>query len=122
MKCPLCASPDDQNSVVDFIMQRTLAEVSPDEETLDELLITIPNCRHTFTVETLDGHCGMSDYYDREGTEGKWTQCKEPPFGFRAPPVCPTCRAAITCPRYGRIFKRADLGTCTFISSVSISC
>jgi len=31
------------------------------------------------------------------------------PIGFTKPPTCPTCRSPITCPRYGRIFKRADL-------------
>jgi hypothetical protein len=32
-----------------------------------------------------------------------------PKLGFTKPPSCPTCRSPITCPRYGRIVKRADL-------------
>ena len=41
--------------------------------------------------------------------DGQWLGFKDPPTGFRKPPTCPTCRKAITSPRYGRIFKRADL-------------
>ena len=88
-------------------MQRTLGEIEPDLESLDEMLITIPSCRHTFTVETLDGHCGMSEFYSC-GQNGKWLGLLSP-IGFKRPPTCPTCRADITAPRYGRVFKRADL-------------
>ncbi|KAF7799664.1 hypothetical protein EIP86_010904 [Pleurotus ostreatoroseus] len=78
-------------------------------ETLDELLITIPNCGHVFTVETLDGHLHMTDYYEQDQQTGRWVGLRTPPVGFLTPPTCPSCRATITCPRYGRIFKRADL-------------
>ncbi|KIK93721.1 hypothetical protein PAXRUDRAFT_828683 [Paxillus rubicundulus Ve08.2h10] len=105
--CPLCAPDEQKAQVVDFIMQRTLSEVTPDDESLDEMLITIPSCRHAFTVETLDGHCGMSEFYSR-GPDGRWCGLLTP-TGFKRPPTCPTCRTAITAPRYGRIFKRADL-------------
>ncbi|KZT10660.1 P-loop containing nucleoside triphosphate hydrolase protein [Laetiporus sulphureus 93-53] len=107
--CPICAVDEVRSSVVDLIMQRTLADVEPENETLDDLLITIPACGHVFTVETLDGHCGMSEYYRREGIDGKWLGLQAPPIGFQKPPTCPTCRAALTAPRYGRVFKRADL-------------
>ena len=90
-------------------MYRTLGEVSVDEGTLDQLLIRIPHCEHVFTVETLDGHCGMNNFYHREGGDGQWLGLEKPPHGFQQPPVCPTCRIAITSPRYGRVFKRADL-------------
>ena len=89
-------------------MQRTLSEVTPQSETLDELLITLPSCRHTFTVETLDGHTGMSDFYLRREKDQQWHGLRAP-AGFQKPPTCPTCRAPITAPRYGRIIKRADL-------------
>lgn len=107
--CPLCASPEQQQCVVDLILQRPLADIDPHGEALDELLITIPACRHVFTVETLDGHCSMTDYYQRDLEGERWIGLEAPPAGFRKPPTCPTCRAAITCPRYGRVFKRADL-------------
>jgi len=61
-------------------------------------------------VETLDGHCGMSEYYSRDGPDGKWLGLATPPSSeFKRPPVCPTCHSAITAPRYGRVYKRADL-------------
>jgi hypothetical protein len=106
--CPRCAPGNKKNQVVDFIMQRTLSEVEPELGTLDEMTITIPSCKHTFTVETLDGHCGMSDFYLQKEPGGRWLGLLSP-VGFRKPPACPTCRSPITAPRYGRIFKRADL-------------
>ena len=80
----------------------------PEQGTLDERIITNPDCRHVFTVETLDGHCSMSDYYE-QGTDGEWKALKLPAPGYKKPPTCPTCRTAIRTPRYGRIYKRADL-------------
>lgn len=76
---------------------------------MDELTITIPNCKRIFTVETLDGHCEPGQYYRRDGPDGKWLGLEAPLPGFKQPPTCPTCRSAITTPRYGRAFKRADL-------------
>ena len=90
-------------------MYRKLEEIDPEQETLDEVLITLPGCRHIFTVETLDGICEMESFYRRDGPDGHWLGFEDPPTDFRKPPTCPTCRAAITSPRYGRIFKRADL-------------
>ncbi|CAL1707171.1 unnamed protein product [Somion occarium] len=58
--CPACASEDRKSDIVDLVLQRSLEYIDPDQETLDELLITIPSCKHVFTVETLDGHCGAS--------------------------------------------------------------
>ncbi|KAN0098042.1 AAA domain containing protein [Tylopilus felleus] len=107
--CPKCASEKQKAQIADFVMQRTLAEVDPDSESLEELVITIPSCRHTFTVEMLDGHCSMSEFYSTvPGPNGEWRGLLTP-IGFRRPPTCPTCRADITAPRYGRVFKRAAL-------------
>ncbi|KAJ7217780.1 hypothetical protein GGX14DRAFT_438313 [Mycena pura] len=108
--CPSCASDSQKQNVVDLILCRKLEDVDPEEGALDDLLITLPKCRHVFTVETLDGHCGMSDFYT-QSDDGKWLQLRSPETRgeTRAPPVCPTCREAITSPRYGRVFKSADL-------------
>ncbi|OBZ70961.1 hypothetical protein A0H81_09027 [Grifola frondosa] len=92
-----------------YVPSRTLADIDPDSDALDEIIITLPNCRHVFTVETLDGHCEMTEYYKCDSSDGKWLGLEAPPVGFKNPPACPTCRSAITSPRYGRIFKRADL-------------
>lgn len=96
---------------MDMILQRTLGDIDVDAETLDELLITLPKCGHIFTVETLDGICQLPDYY-QQGTDGNWLGLMAPQDNLeerRKPPSCPTCRAAITSPRYGRVFKSADL-------------
>ena len=107
--CPACLSEDTKDGIiVDLIMNSTLAMVKPENGTLDELLITLPNCRHVFTVETLDGICALHEYYFRDEL-GRWKGLKAPPSEFLKPPACPTCRSAITAPRYGRVFKSADL-------------
>ena len=107
--CPLCVPEQAKETVVDVVMYRKLGEIDLEQETLDEILITLPGCRHVFTVETLDGICGMTEFYRRDGADSQWVGFADPPTGFRKPPTCPTCRTAITSPRYGRIFKRADL-------------
>jgi len=109
--CPICAPQGVKEKIVDLILYRTLEDIASNEQTLDELLITIPKCNHVFTVETLDGHCRMNDYYKRDGIDGKWLTLKTPDdiSEERKTPVCPTCRSAITSPRYGRAFKSADL-------------
>jgi hypothetical protein len=93
---------------VDLILHRSLEDVLPESGDIDEMIITIPACRHVFTVETLDGLTGMNDFYSRDEQDTKWKGLLSP-LGFTMPPTCPTCRSPITCPRYGRIVKRADL-------------
>jgi hypothetical protein len=107
--CPLCAPREIKENVVDSITCKKLEDIDLEQGTLEELLITLPNCSHVFTVKTLDGICEMQEYYRRDGPDGRWLGFKDPPTSFRKPPACPTCRQAITSPRYGRVFKRADL-------------
>jgi hypothetical protein len=99
--------------VVDLVLYLTLEDICVDENTLDNRLITLPTCLHVFTVETLDGICHMNDYYTKRTTQDGsevWSGLKSPDRdGIASPPVCPTCRSAITSPRYGRVFKRANL-------------
>ncbi|KAH9931167.1 P-loop containing nucleoside triphosphate hydrolase protein [Epithele typhae] len=94
--CPQCATEDRRADIVDLVMQTTLGDIDFESENTDELLITLPGCGHVFT------------YYRRDN-QGKWIGLQAPPEGFKQPPACPTCRTAITAPRYGRIVKRADL-------------
>ncbi|KAG6850947.1 hypothetical protein H0H93_005816 [Arthromyces matolae] len=110
--CPRCAPSEDQERVVDLILGLTLGDIDESSDSLDEILITLPKCGHIFTVETLDGICEMNDYYIQK--DGTWLDLKAPVNETvdgerKKPPVCPTCRAAITSPRYGRVYKAADL-------------
>lgn len=97
-----------KDAVVDFIMQRTLADLDPISDDMSERIITL-TCGHTFTVETLDGHCNMADFYDVDPLTGGYRGVKAPPINFLNPPGCPTCRGPITARRYGRVTKRAYL-------------
>ena len=88
-------------------MQRQLAEIDLSSEDVSERLIQLA-CGHIFTVETLDGHCNMSEYYEVD-LMGVFTATKAPPVNYQTPPSCPTCRGSITALRYGRVTKRANL-------------
>ena len=84
-------------------LYQTLEQVMQDEP--NTRFITLP-CRHIFTVETLDGHVQMSDFYDQQET-GEWIRIKEAKPGFTKRPTCPTCRGPVDSRRYKRITKRA---------------
>ena len=88
-------------------MQRKLAEIDLSSEDISERLIKLA-CGHIFTVETLDGHCNMSEYYQIDPM-GIFLSTKAPPVNYQTPPSCPTCRGPITALRYGRVTKRANL-------------
>ena len=88
-------------------MQRKLVEIDLSSEDVSERLIKLA-CGHIFTVETLDGHCNMSEYYKID-LMGVSTATKAPPVNYQTPPSCPTCRGPITALRYGRVTKRANL-------------
>ena len=99
---------DAKAAIVDFIMQRTISDIDTTSDDVSERLIAL-ECGHTFTVETLDGHCSMSEYYDIDPMTGRYLGMKSPPIKYQTPPTCPTCRGPITSPRYGRVTKRANL-------------
>ena len=105
--CISCLPDDRKVHVVDFIMQRKLAEIDTHSEDISERLIKLA-CGHIFTVETLDRHCNMSEYYEID-TMGTFTATKAPPVNYQTPPSCPTCHGPITALRYGRVTKRANL-------------
>ncbi|PFH53777.1 hypothetical protein AMATHDRAFT_73192 [Amanita thiersii Skay4041] len=109
--CPICAPKEDRETVVDLILYLKMEDLLMDEESLDNILITLPDCCHAFTVETLDGICGLEEYYIKNSS-GKWTGLRSPQNESgerRRRPMCPTCRTEISSPRYGRIFKSANL-------------
>ena len=99
---------DAKTAIVDFIMQRPISDIDITSDDISEKLITL-ECGHIFTVETLDGHCSMSEYYEINPMTGYYIAPKAPPIKYQMPPACPTCRGPITSPRYGRVTKRANL-------------
>ena len=99
---------DSKTAIVDFIMQRSISDIDTASDDVGEKLIAL-ECGHIFTVETLDGHCGMSEYYEIDPMTGRYLSMKAPPVKYQTPPACPTCRGPITSPRYGRVTKRANL-------------
>ena len=103
----MCLPGERKDDIVDFIMQRTLAEIDLSSEDISERVIRL-ECGHIFTVETLDGHCNMSAYY-KVNSMGVFTATEAPPVNYQNPPSCPTCRGPITALRYGRVTKRANL-------------
>lgn len=106
-RCVECLPDDERTDIVDFIMQRRLSEVDLTSDDISERLITLP-CGHIFTVETLDGHCNMHDFYEVDGY-GQFLGTKAPPIEYQNPPTCPLCKGPITALRYGRVLKRATL-------------
>ncbi|KAI9431022.1 hypothetical protein H4582DRAFT_1335637 [Lactarius indigo] len=105
--CVVCLPDERKVDIVDFIMQRRLDEIDLSSHNISERLIRL-ECGHIFTVQTLDGHCNMSEYYESDAM-GVFTATKAPPVNFQTPPSCPTCRGPITALRYGRVTKRATL-------------
>ncbi|KXN89054.1 NFX1-type zinc finger-containing protein 1 [Leucoagaricus sp. SymC.cos] len=106
-KCIVCLLEEQKQDIVDFIMQRRLVEIDLTSADVSERLISLA-CGHVFTVETLDGHCNMSSFYEIDGM-GRFLSTKTPPINYQTPPTCPTCRGPITALRYGRVTKRATL-------------
>ncbi|KAL1948599.1 hypothetical protein VTO73DRAFT_10405 [Trametes versicolor] len=99
--------PNKKADIVDFIMQRRLEEIDLESSDVSDRLIALA-CGHIFTVETLDGHCSMSEYYEVDPM-GRFLSTKSPPVNYQSPPMCPTCRGPINSLRYGRVTKRATL-------------
>ena len=97
-----------KTAIVDLIMHRDISDIDTTSDDLSEKLITL-DCGHIFTVETLDGHCSMSEYYEMDPMTGRYLEMRVPPVKYQTPPTCPTCRGPITSPRYGRVTKRANL-------------
>ena len=108
--CQLCAEPTVKERIVDFILSSTFEEVN-----LDESPCIIPSCGHLLTLESMDGHMSMSDYYDinDEGLIVGLRNSVEP-FSTSGMKSCPTCRGPLrNVNRYGRIVRRALLDEAT---------
>ncbi len=107
--CQICAPRDVQEMMVDYILSSTYAEVDLDMEPC-----IIPSCGHIMTIESMDGHMGMSDHYifapDRSIADHK---ASSDPFTADLK-GCPMCRAPLRdINRYGRIVRRGLLDEST---------
>jgi hypothetical protein len=108
--CQICAQPAIKGMVVDFIMSSTFEEVN-----LDEDLCIVPSCGHILTLESMDGHMSMSDFYTMDG-EGAIVGLKNSaePFSASGMKSCLTCRGPLrNLNRYSRIVRRALIDEAT---------
>ncbi|PVF97899.1 P-loop containing nucleoside triphosphate hydrolase protein [Serendipita vermifera] len=106
--CPICTSEEEKSRVVDVILGLTLADLDTNSPDLDNVTITLA-CRHTFTVETLDGICELNKAYEWDEQTRTWGRLLLPKEVFVKTPTCPTCRSPINARRYGRVTKRGNL-------------
>jgi len=107
-QCHICATRDEKGKVVDLILGLTLSDLDPSSSDLDNVTITL-SCRHTFTVETLDGICGLKQSYQWDDNTGHWLKPTLPAESSIKTACCPTCRTPIDAYRYGRVTKRSNL-------------
>ncbi|KAF7957199.1 hypothetical protein EAE96_002790 [Botrytis aclada] len=108
--CQNCAHPAIKGMVVDFILSSTFEEVD-----LDEDPCIVPECGHILTLESMDGHMSMSDFYTMNG-EGSIVDLKNSaePFSASGMKSCPTCRGPLrNLNRYNRIVRRALIDEAT---------
>ena len=102
--CQMCAEPKIKEMIVDFILSSTFEEID-----LDESPCIIPPCGHILTLETMDGHMSMSDFYESDEL-GAFVGLKatSEPFSASSSKNCPTCRGPLrSLNRYSRIVRRA---------------
>ncbi|KAF2793162.1 hypothetical protein K505DRAFT_350116 [Melanomma pulvis-pyrius CBS 109.77] len=108
--CQTCAHPKTKEMVVDFILSSTFEEVD-----LDTDPCIIPQCGHILTLESMDGHMSMSDFYitDPDGSIVALKNSAEP-FSASGVKSCPTCRGPLrNLNRYGRLVRRALIDEAT---------
>ncbi|CAI2182855.1 2804_t:CDS:10, partial [Funneliformis geosporum] len=102
--CNTCAPESVKRQVSDEIMKTLFNEVDWDRNKMIVL-----SCGHVFTMETMDMHMGMEDYYEGSIKWG-WTSVKILPTSFANIKTCPDCRTPIkNIRRYGRIVNKCTL-------------
>jgi hypothetical protein len=108
--CQFCTHPSIKGMIVDFILSSTFEEVD-----LDENPCIMPSCGHILTLESMDGHMSMSDFYTTND-EGSIVDLKNSaePFSASGMKSCPTCRGPLrNLNRYSRIVRRALIDEAT---------
>ncbi len=108
--CQICGDSNTKEMVVDFILSSTFEEAD-----LDESPCIIPSCGHILTLESMDGHMSMADFYTTNDTGtivGLKTSSE--PFSASSIKNCPTCRGPLhNLNRYSRIVRRAMIDEAT---------
>lgn len=100
--------------MVDYIMGNSYADVN-----LNESPCIIPSCGHILTLESMDGHMSMLDFYSvsqESSNLGHITGLKSrvEPFSVADLKNCPMCRSPLrNINRYGRITRRAWIDEAT---------
>ncbi|PWY83340.1 P-loop containing nucleoside triphosphate hydrolase protein, partial [Aspergillus heteromorphus CBS 117.55] len=107
--CQLCATPEVQEHVVDYILSQAYREID-----LDKNPCIFPRCGHFLTMESMDGQMDMKRHYelDAEGRPAAIALSSEP-FATDVK-RCGTCRGSLRdVSRYGRLVRRALLDEAT---------
>ncbi|KAK6213071.1 hypothetical protein QIS74_09073 [Colletotrichum tabaci] len=108
--CQVCASEDNKDRTVDFILMGDYRSTDLDEEPC-----IFPDCGHFLTYATMDGLMGIQEHYELS-PEGVPVSIKTDshPFSATEIKVCPECRGSLrNISRYGRIVRRGLLDEST---------
>jgi len=106
--CQECVDTPIKEMMVDYIMGFSYAEID-----LDESPCIIPSCGHILTLESMNGHMSISNYYtlsDEPDGAGSIVGLKSSsePFSIAELKNCPMCRCPLrNINRYDRIVRRA---------------
>ncbi|KAL8963110.1 MAG: hypothetical protein Q9193_000584 [Seirophora villosa] len=109
-----CADKSVKDTMVDYIMGSTYAEIN-----LDENPCIVPSCGHILTLESMDGHMEIGSYYtvsDDPCAENSiiGLKSRSVPFSTSELKNCPMCRSPLrNINRYGRIVRRAWIDEAT---------
>ena len=104
--CQTHAAEEILSQEVDVIEFQTYGETD-----LDTHPCIFLDCKHIFTMSTLDGVMSMADYYDMDTGERPISlRSTDKPFSKTEIKACPDCRGSLrNVGRYGRIVRRALL-------------
>ena len=106
--CQKCVDTSIKKMMVDYIMEFSYAEID-----LDESSCIIPSCDHILTLESMNDHMSISNYYtlsDESDGAGSIVGLKSSskPFSIAELKNCSMCRCPLrNINRYDRIVRRA---------------
>lgn len=112
--CQECAGSSVKEMTVDFIMGYSYADID-----LHESPCIVPSCGHILTMESMDGHMSMSDFYATSQNPSNYghitgLRSRVEPFSVADLKSCPMCRSPIrNINRYSRIVRRAWIDEAT---------